>query len=200
MVITSGEYLTSLYQFQSPHNQNNLSKTILKMKIAKLLSLLLAVIFLSCSEDEDPMPTSAGMVGEWSMTGLEYKGTTTTSFEGTNLIADFTGVAKNIDFTTMFTENPNNVSSAGAYTIVLTTTMMGQTSTDEYTMDEVVSDGTWSLNGKTLSITSDTETESATIVEQTATKLKIKVEVDETESDQGLTVTTKVQATYTFTK
>jgi hypothetical protein len=51
------------------------------MEIKKILLLCIAVVFLSCSEDEDPMPTSQGLVGEWAITGLEYKGTTTTSLK-----------------------------------------------------------------------------------------------------------------------
>lgn len=170
------------------------------MKISKLLFLALAVIFLSCSEDEDPMPTSQGMVGVWNITALEYKGTTTTTFDGGSLEADFTGTGKDMTLVSTFTENPNEVRSEGTYTIVLKTTMMGQTTTDEITMGEVVTDGTWSLNGRNLTVTGDAGPQTATIIEQTSTRLKIKVEVKETATDQGMTVTTNVVGTYTFTK
>ena len=170
------------------------------MKITKVLLFCLAIIFLSCSEDEDPMPTSQAMVGEWAISSLDYKGSTTTSYEGASLTANFTGTGKDMDLTTIFSENPNTVTSAGSYTIVLTTSMMGQTTTDEMTMEEVVTDGTWTLNGRDLTITNNLGSQTATIVEQTSTKLRIRLDVDQSESDQGITVTTKVQATYTFTK
>lgn len=170
------------------------------MRITKLVLLCLTVISWSCSEDEDPMPTSQGMVGTWAISNLEYKGTTTTSFEGGSLRADFTGTGKDMDLTTSFSANPNNVTSAGSYTIVLKTTMMGQTTTQEMMMDQVVTDGTWTLSGRDLTITNDGIPQTATIVDQTSTTLKLKVDVNQSETDQGITVSTKVQATYTFTK
>lgn len=170
------------------------------MKITKLFLLSLAVIFLSCNEDEDIKPTSEGMVGQWAITALDYKGTTTTTAQGTSIKADFTGTGKNMDLITTFGASPNTVTSEGSYTIVLKTTYMGQTMTDEYETDETVTDGTWTLNGKTLTVTNDFGTETATILEQTSTTLKLKAEVSETESDQGITVSTKVEAIYTFIK
>jgi hypothetical protein len=170
------------------------------MKITKLLLLSLAVIFLSCSEDEDPIPTSEGMVGDWAITELDYKGTTTTTAQGVSIKADFTGTGKDMDLITTFNSNPNTVTSEGSYTIVLKTTSMGQSTTDEYEMDETVTDGTWTLNGKTLTVTSDFGPQTATILEQTSTTLKLKAEVSENQSDQGITVSSKIEAIYTFTK
>jgi hypothetical protein len=170
------------------------------MKITKLFLLSLAVIFLSCSEDEAPMPTKEAMVGEWSLTALEYKGSTTTTAQGTSIKADFTGTGKNMDLITVFGANPNTVTSEGTYTIVLKTTYMGQTETEEYESDETVTDGTWSLNGRTLTITNDFGTEDATVIEQSSTTLKLKAEFSESETDSGITVATKVEVVYTFAK
>ncbi|HMG91566.1 MAG TPA: hypothetical protein VK589_16025 [Chryseolinea sp.] len=170
------------------------------MKITKFLLLSLAVIFLSCSEDEDPKPTSEGMVGNWAITALDYKGTTTTTAQGASIKADFTGTGKDMDLITTFNSTPNTVTSEGSYTIVLKTTYMGQSTTDEYEMDETVTDGTWTLSGNTLTVTNDFGPQTATILEQTSTTLKLKAEVSESESDQGITVSTKIEAIYTFTK
>ena len=170
------------------------------MKITKFLLLSLAVIFLSCSEDEDPKPTSEGMVGNWAITALDYKGTTTTTAQGASIKADFTGTGKDMDLITTFNSTPNTVTSEGSYTIVLKTTYMGQSTTDEYEMDETVTDGTWTLSGNTLTVTNDFGPQTATILEQTSTTLKLKAEVSENESDQGITVSTKIEAIYTFVK
>jgi hypothetical protein len=170
------------------------------MKITKFLLLSLAVIFLSCSEDEDIIPTSEGMVGDWAVTALDYKGTTTTTAQGVSMKVDFTGTAKDMDLITTFNSSPNTVTSEGSYTIVLKTTYMGQSTTEEYEMDETITDGTWTLSGKTLTVTNDFGPQTATILEQTSTTLKFKAEVSENESDQGVTVSTKIEATYTFTK
>ena len=170
------------------------------MKITKFFLLSLAVIFLSCSEDEDVKPTIEGMVGQWAITALDYKGTTTTTAQGTSIKAGFTGTGKNMDLITTFGASPNTVTSEGSYTIVLKTTYMGQSMTEEYETDETVTDGTWDLNGNTLTVTNDFGTETATVLEQTSTTLKLKAEVSESESDQGITVSTKIEAIYTFTK
>jgi len=170
------------------------------MKITKLFLLGLAVIFLSCSEDEDPKPTNEGMLGEWAATALDYKGTTTTAVQGVSTKVDFTGTGKNMDLTTTFEANPNTVTSEGSYIIVLKTTYMGQTTTDEYEVNDNIMDGIWTLNGNTLTVTSDFGSQIATILEQTSTTLKFKAEVTESESDQGITVVTKIEDTYTFTK
>jgi hypothetical protein len=170
------------------------------MKITKLLLLSIAVILFSCGEDDEPMPTSQAMVGSWAITSVDYKGSTTTTAQGMSLKADFSGTGKNMTLASTFAANPNTVTTQGSYTIVLKTTMAGQTETEEYTVDEIFSDGTWTLDGRTLTITDINGTEKATIVEQTATSLKLKMEVKETETDQGITVTTNVTALYTFTK
>lgn len=170
------------------------------MKITKLLLLSLAVIILSCSKDDDPKPTSEGMVGKWKITALDYKGSTTTTAQGASAKADFTGKGKNMNLITTFTTNPNTVTSEGTFTVELTTNYMGQTVTEEYDMDETVPSGTWSLNGNILTVTNSTGSQTATIVEQTATTLKLKSEVNESQTDQGITITAKLDVTYTFTK
>ena len=170
------------------------------MKITKLFLLSLAVIFLSCNEDEDVKPTNEGMLGKWAATSLDYKGTTTTTAQGVSTKVDFTGTGKDMDLTTTFEANPNTVTSEGSYIIVLKTTYMGQSTTDEYEVNDSIMDGTWTLNGNTLTVTSDLGSQTATILEQTGTTLKFKAEVTESESDQGITMVSKIEAIYTFTK
>jgi uncharacterized glyoxalase superfamily protein PhnB len=170
------------------------------MKITKLLLLSIAVIFYSCGDDEDPKPTSEKMVGTWAITALDYKGSATSTNGGTTLTADLSGTGKNMNITTTFGANPNTVTSQGSYTIVMKTTFMGQTETAEENFYDIFLDGTWTLNGNTLSITDNNGTEKATIVEQTNTTLKLKLEVNETETFQGTTITTKTVANYTLTK
>jgi hypothetical protein len=170
------------------------------MKITKLLLLCVAVILFSCSDDDDPKPTTQGMIGAWSVTAVDYKGTTTTTAQGASIKADFTGTGKNMNLTVTFKETPKVVTNEGSYSIDLKTTIMGQTSTDQYDFDEVFTNGTWALDGNTLTITSSNGTEKATIVEQSSTILKLKVDTTETETDQGMTVTTNIQINYTFKK
>ena len=170
------------------------------MKTAKILMFSLAVIFLSCNEDEDPMPTKAGMVGQWVITALEYRGTTTATVDSVTTKTEFTGTAKDMDLITDFEENPNTVTSEGRYTIVLKSTRKGQTTVYEYEMNETVTNGTWTLNGKTLTVTNDLGAQTATILNQTSSTLTLKVEVSQDASAYGVAVSNTFQAIYTFTK
>jgi hypothetical protein len=169
------------------------------MKTTRILLLSLTVLF-SCSEDDDPQPTSQGMVGAWTMTAVDYKGTSTTTTQGTSMKADYTGTGKDINVTTTFSENPNTVHTEGSYIIVVKTTMQGQTTTDEYPFDEVVTDGTWALNGRTLTITGPDGPQEATVLNQTSTALKMRMDLKESATSQDITVSTDIQITYTFTK
>lgn len=170
------------------------------MKITKLFLIGIAALLFSCSEDEDPVPTSERMVGAWSLTAIDYKGTSTTTGSGVSLKADFTGTGKDYNYTTTFAANPNTVVNNGSYTIVLTTKLAGQSQTEEYEVEDISSDGSWTLSGKTLTMISDDETQAATITEQSATTLKLKIEYNETETDMGITVATKMTATMTYKK
>jgi hypothetical protein len=67
-------------------------------------------------------------------------------------------------------------------------------------VDEFLTNGTWALDGKTLTITSPNGSEKATITEQTSTTLKMNWEVVETETGQGFTMKSEIHGTYTFKK
>jgi hypothetical protein len=166
----------------------------------KLLFLSFAVVLFSCSKDDDPMPTSDGLVGTWTMTSLTYNGTTTTTASGMTINADFTGRGKDMDYITTFQVNPNTVVSEGSYTIELTTTILGQTTTDDYEFEEALSDGTWELNGKTLTITNGSDSQQGIITKQTDTTLEVKVDLNMTENGPGYSITQEVHAVYTFSK
>ena len=170
------------------------------MKTTKLLFLSLAVIFFSCSEDDEPLPTSQGMVGTWTMTAVDYRGTSTTTVMGVTAKADFTGTGKDISVMSTFNENPNTVATEGSYIIVLTTTSMGQTHTDEVAFEDVITDGTWTLDGRTLTITGPIGPQKATIVEQTSTALKMSMDVKQNQTTQTGSITADIKITFTFKK
>ena len=178
------------------------NKTIYIMKITKLLLISLAVILFACGgEDEDPKPvTTDGLVGAWALTGLNYAGTSKTSTGGFEVAADFTGTGKDMNMTITFKENPATFTSQGKYTITLTTTTMGQSVTEDYPFEGFLTNGTWVLKGKVLTVTGTGGTQEATIIEQTSTTLKMEWNLTQTTSVQGVTVVKNVHGTYTFQK
>ena len=105
-----------------------------------------------------------------------------------------------MDYTLTFTENPKKVVSDGSYSIELTTTVNGQSTTQNVENLELLSSGDWSINGNTLSITVDNETDDATIVELTNNNLVLNVVETETNTGSGFTVTSTTDVTLSFTK
>lgn len=170
------------------------------MKNTKLLLLSLAVLLFSCSEEDDPKPVD-GLIGAWSVTALDYQGTTITTVMATSIISTFTGVAKNMDMTVTFNQNPNTVTSEGSYTIALTTITLGQSITEDFTFNDFIADGTWTVNDKTLTVTNAGVAQEATIVSQTSTTLVLAVETEQSQDLAGVgSVVTSIEGVYTLTK
>jgi hypothetical protein len=175
------------------------------MKITNLLLLAVAVFFLSCGDDKDEDPAPTGdLAGSWNMTAIDYNGTSTVAVMGIESKSTFTGTGKEMNLTVTFTEDPNKFTSQGDYVIALKTTTQGQTINSDFPIDGFMIDGTWSLNGKTLTIEGDGRKQEATIIEQTATTLKMKWDYTQTttNTDAGFEVVTSsdVKGTYTFTR
>src|SRR5690348_12659071 len=146
------------------------------MKITRLFLIAVSALLFSCgSDDEAPLPTSEGMIGTWNVTDIDYSGSTTTTYMGQSVKATFTGHGKEIDYTTTFSAEPNEVVSEGSYVIELTTTVAGQSETEDYAFDQAFMDGTWELDGRTVIITSDGQEQEGTITKQSDTELVIRV-------------------------
>jgi hypothetical protein len=175
------------------------------MKITKLLFLAVAVFFLSCGDDkdEDPVPTG-DLAGSWNVTAIDYAGTSSTVVMGIESKATFTGTGKNMNLIVTFTEDPNKFTSQGDYVIALKTTIQGQTIDTDYPVTGFMTDGTWSVSGKTLTVEGDGGKQEATIIEQTATTLKMKWDHTQTTTttESGIEIVSSmaVKGTYTFTK
>ena len=173
------------------------------MKILKLTLVLVAFIaFTSCSEDDNGggNDTSGDIVGTWIGTGVDYTGTSETTTMGQTVSADFVGEAFDINYTLTFSENPNNVVADGSYSIELTTTINGQSSTETVEDLEFLNDGTWERSGNTLTITAEGEPGDATIVELTDTTLVLEIVESEGISAPDFEFTTQVTAVMTFTR
>ncbi len=134
------------------------------------------------------------------MTALEYQGSSTARISGVDVTSNFTGVGKDMDLPVTFRENPNTITSEGSYVIALTTTTAGQSITQDFTFNNFVADGTWSLNDRVLRVSSAQGSQEATIVTQTNTTLVMAVETEQTQNLGGNSVRTRVEAVYTLTK
>ena len=175
------------------------------MKIAKLLLIaVLVTTFVSCNNDDDnnpPPQNNADLIlGNWTGTGVDYSGTTVTEFLGQTITADFVGESFDHNYTLEVTENPNELTSGGTYSIELTTTIEGQSVTETVTGLTFLETGTWSIDGDQITVTANGETNTATIEELTETTLRISATQTEDLSQQGATITTTVTAVGTYTR
>ena len=178
------------------------------MKILKLLFLSLFVSFaISCSSSDDDNGSSgsgeidAELVDTWIGTAVDYTGTTETEFNGVTLTADFVGEGFDIDYSINFTENPNEVTSDGSYSILLTTTIQGTSTEQTIPNLTFFETSTWEVNGDQITVSSNgAEPQTFTITELTETTLIIEGEQVTVQTQSGATVTTTVDLTAVYTR
>ena len=171
-------------------------------KINLLFVLVLTLLVASCSSDDDDnsSDTSGDILGTWNGVDVEYTGDTTTEGQGQTLVADFVGDAYDVDYTMTFTENPNELTAIGSYSIELTTTVAGQTQVQNVENLEFIGDSTWSISGNELTATSNGETDVLDILELTDTTLKLGLTTTEDLSQQGFIITSNIDVVMTYTR
>ncbi|MDF4204728.1 hypothetical protein PXD56_17285 [Maribacter sp. SA7] len=169
------------------------------MKKIHLLFVVItyAIALSSCSNDEDAVSNASEsqITGTWNLTALESNdGQSDTNFDGTSILTTFTEVGKDFDTVITFTENPNIVTSEGNYTTVTTTTIMGETSTEEVIGEDFFENNEWRLEGNILYFGSGEEEVGFTITELSDSRMSLRYELDETVDFLGFE--TSVSATY----
>lgn len=162
---------------------------------------MLTVIFTSCNtESVDLLGNSEDIVGIWKGITLDYNGKTVTNAQGQIINADFIGEAYDMNYTLTFNENPNIIVSEGSYSIKLTTTVLGQTSTQDLENIEFLEAETWSQNNNTLTVSGGGKSYDYKIVKLTENELKLSVSTEEDLSQQGVSILTTVNAIMSFSK
>lgn len=172
------------------------------MKKFNFLFIALVLVLTSCSSDDsnDSPDISGDILGTWEALDVDYSGSSSTEFEGESFTSTFVGEAYDVDYTLMFTENPNELVADGSYSVELTTTVLGQTQVDNVENLEFVSNGTWSKSGDELTIVSQGETAVYTIVELTDTTLKMAIQTVEEVNDSGFSYSVEVDLLATYTR
>ncbi len=169
------------------------------MKKYFLLSIITAftLVFSSCSKDGDGISNAseASIIGTWNLTAFETKdGKSDTNFDGTSIPTTFKAVGKDFDMVVNFSEEPKIVTSEGTFTAVVTTTVMGETTTEEQSGEDFFESNEWRLDGNILYFGTGEEEVGFTITELTDSKMSLRYKIDETVELFGATTT--VSATY----
>lgn len=132
------------------------------MKIFKSIITLfvLTITLASCSTDDNaPEVNNDLIVGEWEITDLVSESTTTTTFNGESISASATGVGSNFNYTFTFNED-NTTTASGSYDFTVNTTIQGEEITQTTPIEDLMSEGTWSLEGDQLIFSGLTTTSS----------------------------------------
>ncbi|MCF6347950.1 MAG: DUF5004 domain-containing protein [Flavobacteriaceae bacterium] len=178
------------------------------MKSLKNLAVVFSItLFLfSCSDnDTTPIDTSAqeqDLIGTWLLIEVTQDGTIDTTFEGIPVTGKITSFGKEIDAQIEFNENPNAFTGSGGYIDEITITFLGQSFTDDVpiSINNSVSQGTWSLDQGILTLGENSNQQTVNITELTDTNLKFEFDIEETGTLQGFTGTINSTVKMTFTK
>lgn len=160
------------------------------------LLLVLALSIASCNKKDDTI--NGDITGVWNCTAVNYTGTSVTEYSGQSATTDFTGEGYNVDFTFTVSENPNVATSNGSYSIKLTSTVNGQTITQNIENISFILTGEWSKDGNKMTVVRDGESSDATIVKLTDTELELNMVYEQTIENNGIKVTSTTNMTVSF--
>ena len=174
------------------------------MKLYSRLCLLgiLIFVFSACNKDEGS-PTDGNIVGTWRLTDVHSdNGVSETTIAGQTYTSTYNFHGKDYAISTTFTENPNEYTSTGSYTVITNVTLAGQTTSDTTSVDASAGAGKWSINGNMLTQIYAGDTSTFEVLELSNSKLRLKDELDETVADTtfGLTIHDKATVFTSFEK
>jgi len=182
-----------------------------KRVLSGLTMLFLAIFLVACSNNDDEIITSGEILGEWTMVSFEYNGSSSFEVSGVNISSEFTGKAKNIDFTMTFIEEPNKALGAGSYDLEVTVSAIGVSDTETTSINDINTSAEWSRDGDILTfngalysgamdmVNTDAGQE-YTIEELTDTSLRIHSSVEEITDDFGVETTITMETVMEFTR
>lgn len=170
------------------------------MKKINLLLIALIFIISSCSTEDDSPEILSNILGDWNAVSIQYSAETTTAVSGQSITNNSVGEGYDINIIVTFNESPNTVVSQGYYNVHLTSTVLGQTYTQDVVGPEFFQDGSWELNGNKLIVTAQGETSEATIEKLTDSELELYIDTTEDLPEQGATIISKIKARYKFTR
>jgi len=176
-------------------------------KLRTVTVIFLTILFISCSSDDnstiDTNAQEENLIGTWNLSEIKQEGTVTSNIQGIPVQSHYSAYGKDINAQVTFTQNPNNFTSSGNYTSVVTVTILGQANTQEFnvSIDDFLNLGTcWSLNKGVITINQGGKTVDINIIELTTLTLKLEMEIEEVVVEQGITNTTKTKVNMTLTK
>lgn len=175
--------------------------------LKKIIILFSSVLFIiSCTTDEESMAdTNAdakNLIGTWLLSEITQDGKVETEIQGVPVSGTITSFGKDIDAQVTFTENPDNYTTSGSYTDVITIKALGQTFNEEQliSINNILGNGSWTLNQGILTLTHSNDIQAAKIIELTSVTLKLEIEIEQLAALQGINGTIKSTLEMTLMK
>jgi UDP-N-acetylmuramyl tripeptide synthase len=161
-----------------------------------LFSLLLFAV--ACKKDPSTASNSS-LVGTWNLTEESCTdGVISTTAGGQTIAGTFSSVGKNYAATVTFKDD-GTYTSSGTYTSTVSTTVLGQTVTQDASIPNYAGSGKYKIDGTTLTVTdSNGKSSTAQVLENTSSKFRYKIAISVTDNsvpDYSSTTT----GTYFFT-
>ncbi len=191
----------------------------MKNKFYSLFTVMfIAFNFLSCSDSVDNFDVlKEDLLGEWTMTAVNYSGTSTNTLQQGNPVEVFiSGEGKNINSEMTFTDNPKRVFTSGSYELELTATSLGFSDTETLTINDFQEEASWSLDGNILTVDpksrsmsydgtitsflANTEAQSFVIEELNDNFLRIRNIFNESTNESGISIELSMEVTMEFTR
>ncbi|GAA4277110.1 hypothetical protein [Aquimarina mytili] len=158
-------------------------------KIVFFLFAVSAIIVTSCSNDDDVIPfvADASLIpGAWDLQEIRSEnGTFTTTVQNLPITGTYSISGKDYNASVTLTEataenEPNTLSSTGSFTLVATFSIpLQEPIVIEEAIPEVLGTGEWSVNGNTLTTTTQGESQSYEIIALSAQALTLRIAINE---------------------
>ena len=147
---------------------------------------ILIITAASCNKDDDPVKNGS-IVGQWRMTDFHCNdGVVETSIAGENSNYTFSFHGTDYNSSMTFSENPNEFTITGSYTILGEYVSEKQTVRDTSDVDAITGIGTWSINGDKLTQIFAGDTAIYDILELSDSKMRLQIITDETYTEPDL--------------
>ncbi|WP_340199243.1 hypothetical protein [Ascidiimonas sp. W6] len=179
------------------------------MKILRLFSFVFFLFLLSCSSEDKPLIDIANLTGTWNLQSFDTDIKTTFNLQGIPISSDTEVIAQDIQLQISFSENPDIVTSNGSYTLVITTTVLTETETEEIIGTDDLLSGTWSATPEFIIIQSngsenldflELQSVSYRIIELSASRLELRADFSTSRTVEGIETDSKIKSKLVMTR
>lgn len=176
---------------------------------------VLTIALVSCSTDDDAPDVDTNLiVGEWAISDLTTDSDLSYTALGQTVTSTSNGNGSNFDYSVTFNED-NTLVANGSYDYTTTTSTQGLEDTQTFAIDDVNTDGTWSISGDQITFSGFTTaqidndfisgepTGSSTIVVLNETTLIISTDLANAiplDSPEGFDISLEGSSTVTLTR